>query len=163
MQIIHVSGKLDWEEVEAARAQLSTISGPETNLADRYRPYPYLHGEMGAALVAADLALTRAGASTLGELPQAGLPAILVPYPHAWHYQKVNADYLAKRGAVEVLLDQDLQQRLVPLVRDLMQDHSRREKMHLAMCSLAHPEAAKSIAGMLLNFTSCNDQEGKHI
>ncbi len=98
MQIIHVSGKLDWAEVEAARGQLSGLSGEQADLAQRYRAYPYLHAEMGAALAAADLALSRAGASSLGEFPQAGLPAILVPYPYAWRYQKVNASYLAAAG-----------------------------------------------------------------
>jgi len=78
MQVIHLSGQLDWQEVEQARQSLS----PEQM--KRYRAFAYLHEEMGAALSAADLALSRAGASSLGELPLFGLPAILVPYPYAW-------------------------------------------------------------------------------
>ncbi len=38
-----------------------------------------------------------------------GLPAVLVPYPHAWRYQKVNADYLARRGAAIVLTNERLE------------------------------------------------------
>jgi hypothetical protein len=64
-----------------------------------YRPYPYLHERMGAAFRAADLVVARAGASMLGEAPAFALPSLLVPYPHAWRYQKVNADYLANAGA----------------------------------------------------------------
>ena len=91
-EIIHLSGEWDWQIVKAAREQLPV------ELAARYHALPYLH-EMGAALAAADLVVSRAGASSLGEFPLFGLPALLVPYPHAWRYQKVNADYLTRRGA----------------------------------------------------------------
>ena len=143
MQIIHLSGKLDWPEVEAAQKGLS----PE--LADRYHAYPYLHEEMGAAFSASDLILCRAGASSLGELPLFGLPAILVPYPYAWRYQRVNADYLAKRGAAIVVQDAELAAEILPTVRELMQNRQRRTQMRLAMQSLARPEAAASIATLL--------------
>ena len=51
----------------------------------------------------------------MGEYPQFGLPAILVPYPYAWRYQKVNADYLANHGAAVVLEDARLKDDLLPL------------------------------------------------
>jgi len=161
MQIIHVSGRLDWTEVEAARNQLSRLSGAEAGLGQRYRAFPYLHAEMSAALAASDLALSRAGASTLGEFPQAGLPAVLVPYPHAWRYQKVNADYLEQRGAAVVVLDQHLPHRLVPVVRGLMHDTARRAQMRRSMRSLRRPDAARAIAGLLQRFTLERDQERK--
>jgi undecaprenyldiphospho-muramoylpentapeptide beta-N-acetylglucosaminyltransferase len=161
MQIIHVSGKLDWTEVEAARDRLSEISGDGPDLLQRYRAYPYLHAEMGAALAAADLALSRAGASALGEFPQAGLPAILVPYPYAWRYQKVNAGYLEQRGAAAVMLDQDLPKHLAPVVRDLIHDAARLEQMRRSMRSLARPDAASAIAGLLQGFTPGTDRERK--
>jgi undecaprenyldiphospho-muramoylpentapeptide beta-N-acetylglucosaminyltransferase len=159
MQIIHVSGKLDWAEVEAARAQLSGLSGADAGLLERYRAFPYLHAEMGAALAAADLALSRAGASALGEFPQVGLPAVLVPYPYAWRYQKVNADYLSQRGAAVILKDQDLPQRLAAVVRDLMHDTARLEQMRRSKRSLARPDAAQAIAGLLQGFSLGRDQE----
>ena len=89
--MIHLSGELDWPEVELAKAALPA------ELQARYHAFPFLH-EMGLALAAADLVVSRAGASALGEYPLFGLPAILVPYPYAWRYQKVNADYLARAG-----------------------------------------------------------------
>jgi UDP-N-acetylglucosamine--N-acetylmuramyl-(pentapeptide) pyrophosphoryl-undecaprenol N-acetylglucosamine transferase len=97
MQVIHITGKLDWQMMEQTRA------GLPTEQLNRYRPYPYLYDEIGAAMKLADLAITRAGASILGELPLFGLPAILVPYPYAWRYQRVNASFLVKRGAAEVI------------------------------------------------------------
>jgi UDP-N-acetylglucosamine--N-acetylmuramyl-(pentapeptide) pyrophosphoryl-undecaprenol N-acetylglucosamine transferase len=152
MQVIHVSGELDWPAVQANRhslAQTLAATGNEALLDARYRPYPYLHAEMGAAFAAADLAVCRAGASTLGELPAYGLPAILVPYPHAWRYQYVNAEYLARHDAAQILVDQELGTRLLPLVLELIQDPQRLGRMRQAMRSLAQPGAARSIAGLL--------------
>ena len=59
-------------------------------------------------MAAADLVVSRAGASILGEYPLFGLPSILIPYPYAWRYQKVNADYLVTRGAAIRLDDETL-------------------------------------------------------
>ena len=140
LQIVHITGQLDWPEVEKVRAQLSE------EFAERYHPYPFLHQEMGAAFTVADLALCRAGASTLGELPLFGLPAVLVPYPHAWRYQQVNAQYLADHGAAVILEDAELSRQLLPVVRDLIGNIHKREQMHSAMRALAQPDAAAKIA-----------------
>jgi len=129
-------------------------AGHPAKVAERYRAYPYLHTEMGAAFAAADLAVCRAGASTLGELPIYGLPAILVPYPHAWRYQYVNAQYLVRQGAGQLLLDQDLGTQLLPQVRQLMRDPDRLGQMRRAMHSLAQPQAANSIAALLQSMVS---------
>jgi UDP-N-acetylglucosamine--N-acetylmuramyl-(pentapeptide) pyrophosphoryl-undecaprenol N-acetylglucosamine transferase len=114
-----------------------------------YHPFAYLHGDMGLALAAADLCLCRSGASTLGELPFFGLPGLLVPYPHAWRYQKVNADYLAERGAGVVLRDEALATDLVPTVRALLDDPARLGQMRAAARALSHDAAAESIVGLL--------------
>ena len=143
IQVIHLAGKRDWEEV--ARAQNALLP----DQAAHYHAYPFLHEQMGAALTAADLVVSRAGASSLGEYPLFGLPAVLVPYPHAWRYQRVNADYLARHGAALVLEDAELAQKFSPVVRELMADAPRRQKMASAMRSLAHPEAAKRIASLI--------------
>ncbi len=72
------------------------------------------------AFAAADLVISRAGAATLAEYPEHALPAILVPYPYAWRYQRVNADWLAERGAA-IRLDEDrLAAELLPMIRDLL-------------------------------------------
>ncbi len=144
MHIVHLTGRLDWEAVAAARQTL-----PE-GLRRRYLAFPYLHDDMGAALAAADLVVSRAGASVLGEFPQFGLPAVLVPYPYAWRYQRVNAAYLADRGAARILPDERLAGRLVPLVRELMADAAARAAMAAAMRTLARPDAARRIAALLL-------------
>jgi UDP-N-acetylglucosamine--N-acetylmuramyl-(pentapeptide) pyrophosphoryl-undecaprenol N-acetylglucosamine transferase len=110
---------------------------------------PYLH-EMGAALAAADLVVSRAGASTLGEYPLFGLPAVLVPYPHAWRYQKVNADYLSRRGAAIILENERLNQELLPTISVLLDNPNKLKAMRAAMFQLSHPRAAEKIASALI-------------
>jgi UDP-N-acetylglucosamine--N-acetylmuramyl-(pentapeptide) pyrophosphoryl-undecaprenol N-acetylglucosamine transferase len=143
-QIVHVTGELDWPGVETRMKALSGTS------ADRYHAFPYLHEKMGAALAAADLALSRAGASTLGEYPLFSLPAILVPYPHAWRYQKVNADFLVRHDAAVMLEDALLSDQILSTVKALLNQPQKLASMRLAMQSLSHPEAAAEIGRNLL-------------
>ena len=142
-EIIHLSGELDWDHVRHQREQLPV------ELAARYHAMPYLH-EMGAALAAADLVVSRAGASTLGEFPLFGIPAVLVPYPHAWRYQKVNADYLSQRGAAIMLEDQLLTEELLSTLTVLIDNPNKLQAMRAAMFELSHPRAAEKIAGVLI-------------
>ncbi len=151
MQVVHISGKLDWQEVEIARDRLAGELPSER--VERYHPFAYLH-EMGAALGAADLALCRAGASTMGEFPLFGLPAILVPYPYAWRYQQVNAEYMAQRGAAVILQDVDLAEQLLPTVRRLVHDRQVLKEMRANMRELARPEAAQHLAELLQRMAS---------
>ena len=152
MQVIHLSGQLDWQEVEAARGQLTAEH------ALRYRAYPYLHEEMGVALNSADLVLSRAGASSLGEFPMLGLPAILVPYPYAWRYQYVNAQFLVRHEAAVMIKDENLPEQLLPTVFGLMRDPARRQRMQQSMHSLARPQAAIQIAELLLELTTAREK-----
>lgn len=142
-EIIHLSGETDWTYVKHMREQLPM------ELAARYHALPYLH-EMGAALAVADLVVSRAGASTLGEFPLFGLPAVLVPYPHAWRYQKVNAEFLAYRGAAVVLEDQRLNTELMMTLNVLLDNRNKLKSMRAAMFELSHPRAAEKIASLLI-------------
>jgi UDP-N-acetylglucosamine--N-acetylmuramyl-(pentapeptide) pyrophosphoryl-undecaprenol N-acetylglucosamine transferase len=143
IQVVHISGERDWPEVRAVR------SGLAEPLQGRYAAFPYLHERMGAALGAADLALSRAGASSLGEYPLLGLPAVLVPYPHAWRYQRVNAQYLATRGAAVILEDAEIEEKLGIVALQILKDPQRLAEMSSAMRALARPDAAGEIADLL--------------
>ena len=142
-EIIHISGEQDWQTIKNAR------EGLPTELAARYHALPYLH-DMGSALAAADLAVSRAGASALGEFPLFGLPAVLVPYPHAWRYQKVNADYLTRRSAAVILEDHRLKDDLLVTLNVLMENPNKLKAMRAAMFELSHPRAAEKIASALI-------------
>jgi UDP-N-acetylglucosamine--N-acetylmuramyl-(pentapeptide) pyrophosphoryl-undecaprenol N-acetylglucosamine transferase len=149
-QVIHVSGTLTWPEVETFARGLSAVERAS------YRPYSYLHEEMGAAFRAADLVVARAGASMLGEGPAFGVPAVLVPYPYAWRYQKVNADYLAEKGAALRLDDGRLSDELLPTIEALLADEPRRKAMGAAAAKLDQPDAAGRIGDILLRLAEGN-------
>lgn len=152
-QVVHITGELDWSDVEAQTRALNQAQRA------RYHVYPYLHEEMGAVLAAADLVLSRGGASALGEYPLFGLPAILVPYPHAWRYQKVNAAYLSRQGAAVAIEDSQLKEALLPTVRAILQTPERLEAMRTCMRRLAHPNAAAEIASELIALAKKRRQE----
>jgi UDP-N-acetylglucosamine--N-acetylmuramyl-(pentapeptide) pyrophosphoryl-undecaprenol N-acetylglucosamine transferase len=143
-QVIHISGQRDAEWTQGRRASL-----PE-RLRTRYHLHPYLHEEMVDALLAADLVVSRAGASTLGEFPAVGLPAVLVPYPHAGAHQWDNARYLEEAGAAIAVADADLGTDLIPAVLDLLTDSGRRATMRHAARALARPDAAEHIGELLI-------------
>jgi len=143
-QVIHITGELDWPTVETKIRQLTQTQ------TTRYHAFPYLHEQMGAALVAANLVLSRAGASILGEFPLFGLPAVLVPYPYAWRYQKVNADYLVQRGAAIMLEDSRLSDQLMSVVNDLLGNPQKLTSLGAVMQSQSHPQAAAEIGHLLI-------------
>jgi UDP-N-acetylglucosamine--N-acetylmuramyl-(pentapeptide) pyrophosphoryl-undecaprenol N-acetylglucosamine transferase len=153
VEIVHLTGEPDWHTVDAVRAQLPL------QLAERYHPFSYLHEDMGAALAVADLAVARAGASTLGEFPLFGLPAILIPYPHAWRYQKVNAEMLSEQGAALVIEDAKLKSGLALTVEKLLETPEKLDAMRAAMTSLRRPDAAEQIARQLRELAGVNDDQ----
>jgi UDP-N-acetylglucosamine--N-acetylmuramyl-(pentapeptide) pyrophosphoryl-undecaprenol N-acetylglucosamine transferase len=148
--LLHICGQ-EGDDIEL-RHQAEQLPA---RLRARYQLYPYLHDEMPAALQAADLAICRAGASTLGELPAAGLPAILVPYPYV--HQEENADYLVRSGAAVKVLDTRLRTRdgtpdptaLLAAVQQVLADPARRASMATAAQRIACPDAAAAIGGVL--------------
>ncbi|MBE2266588.1 MAG: UDP-N-acetylglucosamine--N-acetylmuramyl-(pentapeptide) pyrophosphoryl-undecaprenol N-acetylglucosamine transferase, partial [Anaerolinea sp.] len=146
VQVIHVTGTLDWDELQK---QIAAIQRDQPEAMRHYHPFPYLHDDVGLALAAADLTVSRAGASVLGEYPLFALPSILVPYPYAWRYQKVNADYLAERGAAVVLRDEDMAVQLAPTIRSVL--GARLEDMKRRAAALNVPDGAWNVARALID------------
>lgn len=151
-QIVHVSGAADFKWLSGVREEL-----PEEKRR-RYHVHAYLHREMPWAMAAADLALSRAGASTLGELPILGLPAVLAPGPFA--DQSYNARYLSERGASLTLTNSHLERNAVAVIKELLADDGRRSEMSEALRQLARPDAARQIAGMLIEMAKKNGNGG---
>lgn len=141
VQIIHVTGKLDWPRVQEQLTSMDT--------GDCYQAFPYLH-DMGLALAAADIVVCRSGASTLAELPRFGVASILVPYPHAWRYQKTNADYLTSRGAAVTLADEAMPSDLLPLLRELLNEPGYLQSLQEGARALAKADGAENVAQVLV-------------
>lgn len=138
-QVLHITGREDAAWLTEERARLAD------DIRDRYHVHAYTE-EMAWAMAASSLAVTRAGASTLGELPIVGLPAIVIP--GAFSDQQANAQYLVQRGAAVMLTSEELP-RLESEVLRLLEDHAARDAMATAMRALARPDAAQRLAALM--------------
>ena len=111
---------------------------------------PYLE-RIELALAIADLAVSRAGAATIHELTVCGVPAILVPYPHATAgHQEANARELERSGAAEVYLDAELTpEGLARRILALADDAERRRSMSERAAAWAKPDADRRVAALV--------------
>jgi UDP-N-acetylglucosamine--N-acetylmuramyl-(pentapeptide) pyrophosphoryl-undecaprenol N-acetylglucosamine transferase len=143
-QIIHIAGRDEEAWLARERERL-----PDWQR-DRYQLRAYTE-EMAWAMAASDLAVTRAGASALGELPAAGLPAIVIPGDFS--DQRDNADFLVRHGAALALPSAEIE-RLEDEVARLIEDDETRGAMAEAMGRLARPDAASKLAAMLVELAA---------
>jgi UDP-N-acetylglucosamine--N-acetylmuramyl-(pentapeptide) pyrophosphoryl-undecaprenol N-acetylglucosamine transferase len=136
---------------QTGAADLDTVRAGYAALGLPVRVVPFID-DMGAAYAGADLVVARAGAMTCAELTAIGLPAILVPYPHAADdHQRRNAEVLVAGGAAEMILDRELTgERLAAALRGLLDDASRRDAMAAAARALGRPDAADRVAAECL-------------
>jgi UDP-N-acetylglucosamine--N-acetylmuramyl-(pentapeptide) pyrophosphoryl-undecaprenol N-acetylglucosamine transferase len=134
--ILHITGTRDYEVIRRRAKR------------DDYRVLPETE-RFGAALSAVNLVLSRAG-STVWEIAAAGRPAVLVPYPFATNdHQAANAEHFVHAGGAIMIRELELDS--VPeLVRSLLDDESRLDRMRRAMLKAARPRAAEEIAADLL-------------
>ena len=143
-QVLHASGRRDHPEL---RERLDALGSPP-----HYRLFEYVT-PFADALAAADLAVARSGGSVF-ELAAAGLPSILVPYPHASaDHQAGNARYMADAGAAVVVPDAEIDAaRLRAEVEGLLASPQRLEAMSEAARAVARPDAAARIAAATLEY-----------
>jgi UDP-N-acetylglucosamine--N-acetylmuramyl-(pentapeptide) pyrophosphoryl-undecaprenol N-acetylglucosamine transferase len=141
-QILHVSGRLDADWVAGSSKSL-----PE-ELRRHYHHHAYLH-QLPEALVAADLAIARAGAATMGEFAAAALPSVLVPYPHSGQHQLPNAEHMVESGAAQIIMDASLEEELVPTILRLLEEQETLDSMRQAARSLDRSDAAQALAEQL--------------
>ncbi len=144
-QVIHITGKRDFSWV----AEKAEQQGLENLEAGELRIESYLHN-MASALAAADLIVSRAGATMLAEVNACGLPAVLIPYPHAAeNHQEYNARALEEAGAAEVILDKELTgKKLFRIIKEIV--NYRLEEMGRASENMGQLRAADKIIDLIL-------------
>jgi UDP-N-acetylglucosamine--N-acetylmuramyl-(pentapeptide) pyrophosphoryl-undecaprenol N-acetylglucosamine transferase len=140
LQVIHLAGE---REAGTVRGAYETAGVPCAVLpfCDRMQDvYP-----------AADLAVSRAGAASLGELSWFGLPAVLIPYPYAAEdHQRLNADIYARHGAARIVAERQASaESLAPLLRSLLESPESLETMASAARTLAPRDAAERVAAIM--------------
>jgi len=140
--VLHACGRRDHPDLERRLADLGD--------ARHYHLHAYI-SPFADALAAADLVVARSGGSVL-EVAAAGLPSILVPYPHATaDHQALNARHMERAGAAVVVPDSELDgSRLAREVGALLGAPERMGAMAKAARAVARPDAAEHIAADLL-------------
>ncbi len=139
-QIVHLTGPAD---LETCRAKYK-----ENGIEARALAYT---DHMALCMAAADIVISRAGASTLAEITAVGVASVLLPYPFDRNrHQHANARVLAEAFAAEIVEDhndpRDNAHRLRDTLRDLMKSPQRRRRMAQAAAAMGHTDAAETIA-----------------
>jgi undecaprenyldiphospho-muramoylpentapeptide beta-N-acetylglucosaminyltransferase len=140
--IYHVVGARDWDLMQGS--PFEPAAGGLWYRQVRYEDH------MERAYAAADVALCRAGATTVSELAVVGLPSILIPLPGAPNdHQTANARALVAAGAAVLVPDAEATpERLAAELEGLM-DPSRRAAMSERATSVAHRDSAAEVAGLV--------------
>lgn len=145
LQVIHLTGRRDFADSRRAEVE-KEISGS----ALIYRALAYWE-RMELVYAVADLAVTRAGAGTIAELSAAGVPAVLVPFPHATEgHQESNAEQLVATGAavIERQRDGSAGSAVARAIR-LIHDRGSLERMLEAASGLGQADSAQGIVDLI--------------
>jgi len=116
-----------WQIGEGGFEQMKAQIPPDAG--NRVKPYRFID-KMEYAYAACDLAVCRAGATTVAELSKASVPSVLVPYPFAAaDHQTQNAQAMVEAGAAVMIADAELEGRLLETVDSLLSDPARLQGM----------------------------------
>lgn len=143
LHVMHSTGADDFE----ATRDLLALTDEE---AGRWTVRPYIQ-DMGDMLAAADLVLSRAGASSIAEIAALAVPSVLVPYPHATaDHQTTNARFLVDAHAAVMFADEDIDGKAFEdTLADLLASSSKRSAMRRAAKDLAQDRAAQMLADQI--------------
>jgi UDP-N-acetylglucosamine--N-acetylmuramyl-(pentapeptide) pyrophosphoryl-undecaprenol N-acetylglucosamine transferase len=149
--VLHITGDKHGARAESRRTNLP----PE--LRDRYIVRTFLGDEMGGALAAADLAIGRAGASSIAEPLAFGVPLLLIPFGAAMEgHQDANARAMVETGAALSMREGELDgDRFTAQVSGLLDNPDRLRRMANAARTAGRPNAAQEIARELLSLGGC--------
>lgn len=143
---IHATGSFGWEWMPE-KVKGNGIDLENTPSIDM-REYIY---NMPTVMAAADVIISRAGASTCNEIGACGTPCILVPSPNVTNnHQEKNARVLADQGAAVLMLEKDCTpEKMYQQIKDLLADKARRDQMREALHSLVRLDSAERICDII--------------
>ena len=143
---IHATGKFGWEWMP----QLVKDQGVDLAEAPSIDMREYIY-DMATVMAAADVIVSRAGASTCNEIGACGIPNILIPSPNVTNdHQRKNAQALVDRGAAVMVLQKDCTaQRLMEEINGLLGDRERYSKMCKALQEMAIPDCAERVCRIM--------------
>ena len=145
-QHIHATGSFGWEWMPEHVASLDVDVNGDNGI--DMREYIY---NMPTVMAAADVIISRAGASTSNEIGASGTPSILIPSPNVTNnHQEKNARILEGHGAAIVITeDQCSGKVLYNTVQQLLEDHDRRKAMSAAVRDMVVLDSAERICDLI--------------
>lgn len=148
---IHATGKFGWEWMPEKVAAL----GVDLNTADSIDMREYIY-DMPTVMAAADVMISRAGASSCNEIAATGTPCILIPSPNvAANHQEKNATVLADRGGAVMILEKDCTaQVLYERITELLANQNKREQMTHALHAIVILDSADRICDIMEQLTT---------
>ena len=119
--------------------------------------------DMGAAYKAADLVISRAGASSISEFCLLGTPVILVPSPNvAEDHQTKNAMALVNKQAALYVKDAEAPEKVISLALETVQDEQTLRSLSENILKLALPNSADIIADEVIKLTGKSGHSGQN-
>lgn len=154
--ILHITGRRDYEDViKLASEKLSNAMLEKIHFISFCENMEY-------AMTTADIFVGRAGATTLAEITALGVPAILIPYPHAAsNHQKKNARHLEEKGAANVILEENYDNKeFISMVERMYRNQEYLEKMSSRSAELGRQNSAGEIVDLLFDLLENSAKAG---
>lgn len=140
--IIHLTGR---NHLARVQARVETVLPKDSKLC--YRSFGF-RKDMENLYSAADLVVSRAGATTIAELTCLGLPAIFVPYPFAGGHQKENARVVVDSGGARHVADELVGEKLRAEVETLLEDVDLLKEMSKRSNEASRPDASEHVVNV---------------
>jgi UDP-N-acetylglucosamine--N-acetylmuramyl-(pentapeptide) pyrophosphoryl-undecaprenol N-acetylglucosamine transferase len=152
LQVLHISGDRDHE----------IVSNETLDKFSSYKLLPYMHN-IWDGLAAADIVVSRAGATAISEIIARGLPSIIIPFPYSANkHQQMNAALLGNAGAAVILKDEELSgERLFKEIMEILNNRDKYTKMQGASKTLANTNASNDAVNIIYGLLKIDPFERK--
>lgn len=150
-QHYHAVGRFGWRWMP----DLLEFKGVEFNNGGAITMKEYVYN-MPTVMAAADIVISRAGASSCNEIAAAGIPCILIPSPNVTaNHQEKNARAMEAQGAAEVILENECTaEKVMEKIKQILENPQKYQKMRESLLSISIPDSAERICDIMEELTS---------